>query len=76
MCYITMGTGIPSNNVQSTPLTSKLDSGLSADHSAIVVGGLTGVLPNVFVLDGVRDDQVASHQSVVVVFILVYIPAV
>lgn len=47
-------------------LTSKLDGGPLADHGAIRVGGHTGVLSFVLVPDGVADDQVAIHHTVMV----------
>lgn len=49
-------------------LTSKLDGGPLADHGAIRVGGHTGVLSFVLVPDGVADDQVAIHHTVMVWF--------
>lgn len=45
----------------SVSLTSKLDWGLLADEGAVLVGGQTGVLSYVLVLNGVANDQVASH---------------
>lgn len=42
-------------------LTSKLDRGLLTDDRAVLVDSQTGVLSYVLVLNGVANDQVASH---------------
>lgn len=51
-------------------LTSKLDPGLLADDGAIDVPSHADVRPGVFLLLGVVDHQIPTHQAVVLIGLL------
>lgn len=53
--------GASSGHAWRVDLTSKLDRGLLTDDRAVLVGSQTAVLSYVLALNGVSNDQVASH---------------